>query len=53
MVGDIPDRDLLQDELHQYVRNVYVINPSADFNRSAASKTPGMPYDLMAMYSTV
>ena len=53
MVGDIPDRDLLQDELHQYVRNVYVINPSADFNRSAASKTPGMPYDLMAMYPTV
>jgi hypothetical protein len=51
MCGDIPERDQLQSELHQYVQNVYVINPTADFNRSAASKVEGIPYDLAALYS--
>lgn len=51
LCGDIPERDQLQSELHQYVQNVYAINPTADFNRSAASKVEGMPYDLVALYS--
>lgn len=51
MVGDIPQRDMLQEELHQYLQNVYVINPTADFNRSPATKIEGLPYDLMAMFS--
>ena len=38
---------MLQEELHQYVQNVYVINPTADFNRAPATKVSGLTYDLV------
>lgn len=47
MVGDIQHKDMLQEELHQYVQNVYVINPTADFNRAPATKVSGLTYDLV------
>ena len=34
--------------LRRYLQNVYVVNPSADFNRAPATKLKGMPFDLMA-----
>ena len=45
-----------QDELHlaglrRYLQNVYVVNPSADFNRAPATKLKGMPFDLMALFT--
>lgn len=50
LVGDIPERDELLVELRKYVQNVYVINPSADFNRAPASQIKNFPYDLMTYY---
>lgn len=51
LLGDVPQRDALQEELHQYVQNVYVLNPAADFNRDAVTKIEGLPYDLMAVFA--
>lgn len=50
LVGDIPERDLLTDELHHYVQNVYVINPSADFNRAPITQIPNLHFDIMTYY---
>ena len=48
------DRDKqkwLTDELRRYLHNVYVINPSAEFNRAPATKIKGMPFDLMTLFT--
>jgi len=49
LAGTIPDKDELMEVLRDYLRNVYVINPSADYNRSAVTQIKGMPYDMMTM----
>jgi len=50
IVGDIPEKDMLLDKLRKYLRRVYVINPSGDFNRAAATRIEDMPYDTMTFY---
>jgi hypothetical protein len=50
LVGDVPDKDELLAEIRRFVSNVYVINPSADFNRAPISQIKGLPYDLMTFY---
>ena len=47
LVGDIPERDWMLDELKRYLKRAYCINPSGDFNRSPIAQIKGMPYDLM------
>ena len=37
------------EELRQYLKRAYVINPAADYNRSPVTKIVGMPYDLMTL----
>lgn len=51
LVGDglTDERSELVDQLHRYLKNVYVVNPSADFNRAAVTRIKGMPFDLMAL----
>jgi hypothetical protein len=44
------ERKELLDELRKYVQKVYVLNPSADFNRAAVTKIKGMPYDLQTLF---
>lgn len=51
LVGDIPEREWLTEELRKYIQKVYVINPSADFNRAPATQINGMPYDLMTLFT--
>jgi hypothetical protein len=46
LVGDIPTGEALSDELRQYVQNVLVINPAADFSQHPVTAIAGMPYDL-------
>lgn len=41
----------LVDELRRYLQNVYVINPSAEFNRSPVTRIAGMPFDLMTLFT--
>ena len=50
LVGNIPYREELMTELHQYVQNAFVINPTAEFNRAPVTQVKDMPYDLMAFY---
>ena len=49
LVGDIPEREWLFQELKRYLQKAYIINPTADFQQAAATKIAGMPYDLMTL----
>ena len=50
LVGDIPERDQLLEEAQRFVKRVFYINPSGEFNRAPVSQIKGMPYDLMTLY---
>lgn len=39
----------LQEELRRYIRQVYKVNPSAEFNRSEIARHPQVPYDLQCL----
>jgi len=49
IVGDIPEKEWLYQELKRYLQKAYVINPSADFQEAPATKIANMPYDLMTL----
>ena len=51
IVGDIPDKESMLDELHRYLQNVYLMNPEADFNNHPVTAIKDMPYDLMTLYA--
>lgn len=51
IVGEIPERDWLMEELKGYVQKTYAINPSSDFNRTPATQVRNIPYDLMTLLS--
>ncbi|MBR6275350.1 MAG: DUF3822 family protein [Prevotella sp.] len=51
LVGEIREKELLLEELHQYLQNVYVINPTAEFNRAPATLVKGMPFDLVTLFT--
>jgi hypothetical protein len=44
------DRDLLLGELKRFLQKVYVINPSADFNRAPITEIKNIPYDLQTLF---
>jgi len=50
LVGEIPDEDTLLPALREFIQNVYVINPVADFNNHEATEIKGMPYDLVTLF---
>ena len=50
MVGTLPDEEALMNETRQYVKRVFYINPSGEFNRAPVTQIAGMPYDLMTLY---
>ena len=50
LVGDIPEKETITEELKKYLKKVYIINPSADFNEAPATQIKNMPYDLMTLY---
>lgn len=50
LVGDIPSREELTTELRSFIRNVYVVNPKAEFNRAPITEIQGLPYDLMTYF---
>lgn len=49
LAGNIPHQEELLEELRRYLKRAYVVNPTADFNRSPVTQIAGMPYDLMTM----
>jgi hypothetical protein len=50
LVGDLPDDEALIDEARQFVKRVFCINPSGEFNRAPVTQIAGVPYDLMTLY---
>lgn len=51
LVGDIPDREWLLEELRKFLHKAYVINPTAEFNRAPATQMADMPFDLMTLFT--
>lgn len=51
IVGDIPERDWLLQELRQYLQKAYAINPTAEYNRAPATQIKGIPFDLMTLFT--
>ena len=49
--GLADEQSELVSELRRYLQNVYIINPSAEFNRAPVTKIKGMPFDLMALFT--
>ena len=50
LVGTLPEKDVLQEELRKYLKNVFVINPTGEFNRAPITGIKGIPYDLITHY---
>lgn len=50
IVGDIPEQEWLVNKLRRFLKNAYVINPVADFNRHPVTAIKTMPYDLQTLY---
>lgn len=44
------EKEQLLKELHRFLAKVYVINPSADFNRAPVTTMKHMPYDLQTFF---
>ena len=51
IVGDIPEKEWLLQELRKYLQKAYAINPTAEFNRAPATQIQGMPFDLMTLFT--
>ena len=50
LVGDINERDQLLEEAQKFVKRVFYINPSGEFNRAPVTQIKGMPYDMMVLF---
>lgn len=50
LVGNIPQREDMMEELGTYIKRCFVVNPITDFNRATVTAIEEMPYDLMAYY---
>lgn len=50
LLGDILEREWLMEELKKYLKRVYTINPSSEYNRSPVTEIKGMPFDLMTYF---
>lgn len=50
LCGDLPDGEELQAEAHRFIKRVFVINPTGEFNRAQVTQIPGIPYDLVTLY---
>lgn len=50
LCGDMPDKTWLVEAMKNYLKKVFVINITADFNRSPITKIQGMPIDMMMLY---
>ena len=49
-VGHIDKQDEFLNEAKEFLNNVYMIRPKADFNRHPFCETPALPYDLMVYF---
>lgn len=50
ITGNMSNIEKTTNELQRYIRNVCMISPKAEFNRSPITDIQGIPYDLMAHF---
>ena len=50
IVGQIPEKEVLVVNLRKYIQKVYVLNPSAEFNRAPITQVRNLPFDLLTLY---
>lgn len=50
LAGELPDKEDLTQELRSFIRNVYVVNPKAEFNRAPITEIKDIPYDLITYF---
>ena len=50
LVGDINEREQLMAEAQRFVKHVFYINPTGEFNRAPVTQIKGMPYDLITLF---
>ena len=48
--GDLPEKEQLVEQASQFVKRIFVANPSGEFNRAPVTQIEGMPYDMMLLY---
>lgn len=49
LTGKLSDKEALLKELRSYLRQVFIINPKAEFNRSEISKIEEIPFDMQTL----
>ncbi len=47
---NVEAREELLRQLRRFLKKVYVVNPSADFNRAQVTQIKSMPFDLQALF---
>ena len=52
IMGDNDCLGEIKENLNKYIKDVFVVSASADFNRAPATKIERMEYDLMTLYSS-
>ena len=50
LVGDIPDKDWMMEALHRFIAKVYVINPTADFNRAPITEITHIAQEHVTLF---
>lgn len=50
LLGETPERETLTKTLRRYLKKVYIINPSAEFNRAPITKIERLPFDLTTLF---
>ena len=50
LVGDFPDDKAMTEKAQQFVKRIFTIYPSGEFNRAAVTQIAGIPYDIVILY---
>ena len=50
LAGELPEQEVLMEEAKKFIKRVFYINPSGEFNRATVTQIEGMPYDLMVLF---
>lgn len=52
IIGNQPHKEEVAKELRSYIKSVSILNPTAEFNRSAAASNSEVTYDLLSLLHT-
>lgn len=50
LAGTLPDSEGMTEEARKFIKRVFVINPSGEFNRAAITQIEGIPYDVVTLF---